>query len=200
MHPFLINFLTHYRLCLLQYVPNVFRIVMGTTILNERLVLDLTAHDISYVYRIQKTGINLYTLIIRNLDRKLVTGLPDSNKGRDKGFLVVTRNWRDPIFCRRVYANTLFMIWQLTLVLFSFSDKEFTKTNIEFVQWKFVEYVLKKACFVDARGYPCSAPILLNYTPSYNTFQDAPRIWDPRLTAISVSNSEKATQPSSKNS
>ncbi len=54
MHPFLIQFLTHYRLCPLQCVPNVFRIVMGTAILNEKLGLNLTV--LAYMYKIQKTG------------------------------------------------------------------------------------------------------------------------------------------------
>jgi hypothetical protein len=53
---------------------------MGTAVLNERLGLDLTVHDINYVYRIQKTGKNQYTLIIRNSNRKLVTGLLDFSK------------------------------------------------------------------------------------------------------------------------
>jgi hypothetical protein len=46
MHPFLIQFLTHYRLNPLQCVPNVFRIVMGTAILNDKLDLNLIVHDI----------------------------------------------------------------------------------------------------------------------------------------------------------
>ena len=52
MHPFLIQLLTHYRLFPIQCVPNVFRIVMGTTVLNEKLDLNLTVHDIAYVYKI----------------------------------------------------------------------------------------------------------------------------------------------------
>lgn len=56
MHPLLINFLNHYMLSPLQCAPNIFRIVMGTTMLNEKLGLDLTVHDISYVYKIQRRG------------------------------------------------------------------------------------------------------------------------------------------------
>ena len=50
MHPFLIQFLIHFRLNPLQCVPNVFRIVRGTAVLNEKLSLNLTVHDITYVY------------------------------------------------------------------------------------------------------------------------------------------------------
>ena len=98
MHPFLIQFLTRFRLSPLQCVPNIFRIVMGTTILNDKLGLNLTVHDISYVYRLQETSKIQYTLVARNSKRKLVTGLPDSSKGQDVDFLVITGNWRDPLF------------------------------------------------------------------------------------------------------
>ena len=80
MHPFLIQFLTHFRLSPLQCV-HVFRVVMGTTVLNERLNLNLTVQDITYIYRLQATSKEQYTLIARNSNRKLVTGLSDSSKG-----------------------------------------------------------------------------------------------------------------------
>ena len=92
MHPFLIQFLIHFRLSPLQCVPNVFRIVMGTAILMEKLGLNLTVHDITYVYSLQTTGRDQYTLVTRNSDRKLVTRLPDSSKVRDEDFLVITGN------------------------------------------------------------------------------------------------------------
>ncbi len=66
MHPFLIQFLTHFRLSLLQCVPNVFRVVMGIAVLIEKLSLNLTVHDITYVYRLQVTGRKQYTLVVRN--------------------------------------------------------------------------------------------------------------------------------------
>jgi hypothetical protein len=98
MHPFLIQFLTHFRLSLLQCVPNVFRIVMGTAVLNDKLGLNLTVHDISYVYRLQEMGKKQYILVARNSQRKLVTELPNSSKGQNVDFLVITGNWRDPLF------------------------------------------------------------------------------------------------------
>ena len=97
MHPFLIQFLTHFRLSPLQCVPNVFRVVMGTAILMEKLGLKLIVHDITYVYRLQATGRNQYTLVARNSHRILVTGLPDSSKGQDEDFLVITGNWQNSL-------------------------------------------------------------------------------------------------------
>ena len=96
MHSFFIQFLTHFRLGPLQCVPNVFRIVMGTAVLMEKLGLKLTVHDITYVYRLQKSSRDQYTLVTRNSDRKLVTGLPDSSKDRDEDFLVIKGNWQNP--------------------------------------------------------------------------------------------------------
>jgi hypothetical protein len=74
MHRFLIQFLIHFRLSSLQYVPNVFRVVMGTAVLMEKLGLNLTVYDITYVYRLQATGRKQYTLVACNSDRKLVLG------------------------------------------------------------------------------------------------------------------------------
>ena len=39
MHPFLIKFLVHFRLSPLQCIPNVFRVIMGTAVLMEKLSL-----------------------------------------------------------------------------------------------------------------------------------------------------------------
>ena len=70
---------------------------MGTAVLMEKLGLNLTVHDITYVYSLQATDRDQYTLVARNVDRKLVTGLPDSSKGRDADFLVFTGNWQNPL-------------------------------------------------------------------------------------------------------
>ena len=92
MHPFLIQFLTHFRLSPLQCVPNVFRVVMGTAVLIDKLSLNLTVHDITYVYRLQSTAKKKYRLVARHWERKLVTGLPDSSKGWDEDYFVITGN------------------------------------------------------------------------------------------------------------
>ncbi len=118
MHPFFIQFLTHFRLGSLQSVPNVFRIVMGTAVLMEKLGLKLTVHDITYVYRLQKTGRDQYTLVARNSDRKLVTGLSDSSKGRNEDFLVITGNWQNPhISCSLILGEPGFRCFTHPLFL-----------------------------------------------------------------------------------
>ena len=92
---------------------------MGTAVLMDKLGLKLTLHDITYVYRLQKTGRNQYTLVTRNSDRKLVTGLPNSSKGRDEDFLVITGNWQNPfISCPLIPGELGFR--RFTHPLFSF--------------------------------------------------------------------------------
>ena len=69
MHTFLLRFLAHFRLTPLQCAPNVFRIVMETAVLMEKLGLNLTVHDITYMYNLQATGRDQYTLVACNVDR-----------------------------------------------------------------------------------------------------------------------------------
>uniref|UniRef100_A0A2N9HWW7 Uncharacterized protein n=1 Tax=Fagus sylvatica TaxID=28930 RepID=A0A2N9HWW7_FAGSY len=129
--------------------PNVFRIVMGTAVLMEKLSLNLTVHDITYVYYLQKTGRDQYTLVARNVDRKLVTGLPNSSKGRDEDFLVFTGNWHNPLINCPLRPGV--------------PDKEFTAKKVEFVERKTAEHLLAKPCFIDSGGRPRAASILLDY-------------------------------------
>uniref|UniRef100_A0A2N9EU17 Uncharacterized protein n=1 Tax=Fagus sylvatica TaxID=28930 RepID=A0A2N9EU17_FAGSY len=134
---------------------------MGTAVLMEKLGLNLTVHDITYVYSLQATGRDQYTLFARNVDRKLVTGLPDSSKGRDEDFLVFTGNWQNPHINCPLRPGV--------------PDKEFTAKKIELVERKTVEHLLKKPCFIDSGGRPRAASVLLDYVPSYKSFQKVRR-------------------------
>ena len=185
MHPFLIQFLTHFRLSSLQCVPNVFRVVMGTTVLIDKLSLNLTVHDITYVYRLQLTGKKQYTLVAHHWERKLVTGLPDSSKGWDEDFLVITENWQNPLiscplipgvpgFCRFIKLSSylfFFFCPNCLLLSSSLSDKDFIAKDVAFVERKTVEHLLKRPCFIDSTRRPRLAPILLEYVPTYKSFQ-----------------------------
>uniref|UniRef100_A0A2N9IWI5 Uncharacterized protein n=1 Tax=Fagus sylvatica TaxID=28930 RepID=A0A2N9IWI5_FAGSY len=146
---------------------------MGTAVLMEKLGLELTVHDITYVYRLQATGRNQYTLVARNSDRKLVTGLPDSSKGRDEDFLVITGNWQNPLINCPLIPGEL--------------DKEFTAKNVDFVERRTIEHLLKRLCFIDSSGCPRSAPSLLDYVPSYKSFQKGPTVKDLRQVGVTVS-------------
>uniref|UniRef100_A0A2N9G5E8 Uncharacterized protein n=1 Tax=Fagus sylvatica TaxID=28930 RepID=A0A2N9G5E8_FAGSY len=145
---------------------------MGTAVLMEKLGLNLTVHDITYVYSLQPTGRDQYTLFARNVDRKLVTGLPDSSKGRDEDFLVFTGNWQNPHINCPLRPGV--------------PDKEFTAKKIELVERKTVEHLLKKPCFIDSGGRPRAASVLLDYVPSYKSFQKGPTVKHSRQEEVTV--------------
>uniref|UniRef100_A0A2N9EH39 Uncharacterized protein n=1 Tax=Fagus sylvatica TaxID=28930 RepID=A0A2N9EH39_FAGSY len=128
----------------------------------------------------KKLGKKQYTLVARDSQRKLVTGLPDSSKARDVDFLVIMGNWQDPLLdCTLIPGKP---------------DKKFIEKKTKFVEPKTVEYLLKKPCFVDCRGFPRSTPILLECVSSYNSFQDVPRVKDLRQVEVTVSRSGKSTE------
>jgi hypothetical protein len=135
-----------------------------------------------------------------------MTGLPNSSKDQDMDFLVITGNWRDPLFnCPLTPRKPGFHHYTFTksplfldsfsyLCCFFLSDKEFTEKKVEFVEWKTVEHLLKNPCFVDCRGFSRSGPISLEYVPSYNSFQDVPRVKDLRQVEVTVSQPGKSNE------
>ena len=68
----------------------------------------------------------------------------------------------------------------------SFSDKEFIANDIAFVERRTIRHLLKRPCFVDSAGCPRSAPILLDYVPTYQSFQKGPVVKDRRQIEVTV--------------
>jgi hypothetical protein len=158
---------------------------MGTVVLIDKLGLNLTVHDITYVYRLQLTGKQQYILVARHCERKLVTGLPDSSKGRDEDFLMIKGNWQNPVLscplipgvpglCHFIELSSFFFFFffcpNYLLLSSSFSDKDFIAKDVAFVERKTVEHLLKRPCFIGSTGRPRLAPILLDYVPTYKSF------------------------------
>ncbi len=52
---------------------------------------------------------------------------------------------------------------------------------------KTIEHLLKRPCFIDSGRRPRSTPILLNYVPSYKSFQNGPTVKDFRQVGVTVS-------------
>jgi hypothetical protein len=67
-----------------------------------------------------------------------------------------------------------------------FSDKEFTAKKVELVERKTVEHLLKRPCFIDLGGCPHAASILLDYVPSYKSFQKGPTVKHFRQEEVTV--------------
>uniref|UniRef100_A0A2N9HJK6 Uncharacterized protein n=1 Tax=Fagus sylvatica TaxID=28930 RepID=A0A2N9HJK6_FAGSY len=67
---------------------------MGTAVLNRRLGLELGIHDILRTYILHHNSkTDAYSLRPRDVDFTLVNGLPDTNRGFDEDYLIVSGEW-----------------------------------------------------------------------------------------------------------
>ena len=107
LHPLLIDFLQTVNASSCQVFINVFRIIIGVIALNRLLGVNFTPRDILYVYQYTCPRLDSWTsshLRARKLNVKLVNGLPNSNKGYDNDFLVVSCSWfTGGSSCRKSY-------------------------------------------------------------------------------------------------
>ena len=93
------DYLRAHRLAPTQYAPNVFRILGCVDALNENMGLGLTRHDVNWVYNLHHLKGQGYYLKSRYLEVRLIQCLPDSNKGLNKDFLIVSGEWHDGLPC-----------------------------------------------------------------------------------------------------
>ena len=76
-----------------------FRILGSVDALNEKMGLNLTHHDVNWVYNFHHLKWQEYYLKTRYLEGRLISCLPDSNKDMNKDFLVVSGEWHDGLPC-----------------------------------------------------------------------------------------------------
>ena len=93
------DYLRAYRLAPTQCVPNVFRILRCVDALNEKMGLGLTHHDVNWVYNLHHLKRQGYYLKSRYPEVRLIQCLPESNKGLNKDFLIVSGEWCDGLPC-----------------------------------------------------------------------------------------------------
>ena len=78
------DYLKAYRLAPTQFAPNMLRILSSVDAFNERMGLNLTHHDVNWVYNLHHLMGQGYYLKSRYLEIRLIQFLPESNKGLKK--------------------------------------------------------------------------------------------------------------------
>ena len=80
------NFLRFFRLSPTQCAPNMFRVLESIEALNERMSLNLTHHDVNWIYNLHNLKGQGYYLKSRHPEIRLIQCLPISNKGLNEDF------------------------------------------------------------------------------------------------------------------
>ena len=93
------NFLRFFRLSPTQCAPNMFRILGSIEILNEKMNLNLTHHDVNWKYNLHHLKRQGYYLKSRYPEVRLIQCLPTSNKGLKEDFLILSGEWHDGLPC-----------------------------------------------------------------------------------------------------
>ena len=76
-----------------------FRILGCVDALNEKMELRLTHHDVNWCYNLQNLRGKSYYMNTRDDRVRLIQCLSESNKGLNKDFLIVSREWHDGLPC-----------------------------------------------------------------------------------------------------
>ena len=93
------EFLSLYRLCPNQCGLNMFRVLGSVDAINDKKGVNLTHHDVNWVYSCHNNKEAGYYLKIRAPTIRLISCLPETNKGMDKDFLIVLGEWHDGLHC-----------------------------------------------------------------------------------------------------
>ena len=78
---------------------NLFRILGSVNALNEQMGLNLTCHDVVWMYECHLLGDAGYYLKFISSIVRLVSCLPKSNKGMKNFFLIASGAWHDSLYC-----------------------------------------------------------------------------------------------------
>ena len=93
------DYLRHFRLAPTQCAINVFRILGCVDTLNEKMGLRLTHHDVNWCYNLQHLKGKSYYMKARDDKVRLIQYLPESSKGLNKDFPIVSEGWHDGLPC-----------------------------------------------------------------------------------------------------
>ena len=93
------SYLRFFRLSPTQCAPNMFRVLRSIETLNERMDLNLTHHDVNWVYNLHHLKGQGYYLKSRYPKMRLIQCLPTSNKNLKEDFLIFSGEWHDGLPC-----------------------------------------------------------------------------------------------------
>ena len=93
------DFLINFRLSLTQCSPNLFRILDSVDMINQKMGTNLTWHDVNWVYNSQKGKDIGYYFKCRVPSVRLISCIPELNKGMDEDFLIVLGGWHNGLHC-----------------------------------------------------------------------------------------------------
>ena len=93
------NFLRFFRLSPTQCAPNMFRVLGSIEALNERMSLNLTHHDVNWIYNLHNLKGQGYYLKSKHPEIRLIQCLPISKKGLNDDFLIFSEQWHDGLPC-----------------------------------------------------------------------------------------------------
>ena len=93
------NFLIFFRLCPTQCPRNLFKIVNSVARLNEKMGVNLTHHDINWVYSCQDSKGTRYYLQDRVPSIRLISCILETNESLDEDYLIISGNWHDRLCC-----------------------------------------------------------------------------------------------------
>ena len=89
------NYLRFFRLSPTLCATNMFRVLGSIEALNERMNLELTHHDVNWVYNLHHLKQQGYYLKSRHPEVRLIQCLPTLNKGLKEDFLIFSGGWHD---------------------------------------------------------------------------------------------------------
>ena len=76
-----------------------FRILGSVDTLNKKMGVNLTHYDINWIYNRHHLIGQKYYLKTRYPEVRLILCLPESNKGMNKDYLIVSGEWHDGLYC-----------------------------------------------------------------------------------------------------
>ena len=180
------NYLRFFRLSPTQCALNMFRVLGSVAVLNERMNLGLTHHDVNWVYNLHHLKGQGYYLKSRYPEVRLIQCLPTSNKGLKEDFLIFSGGWHDGLpcptregtpgggpvinFCTLAYVfllfRTIFASDRFLLRLNDFTDRHSIAPQLNLVNRQSLKKILRFEVFAnEVDGHLRAAHIILGYMP-----------------------------------